>query len=85
MQKFLTAMMVTVVTLAGSLMAADVPGSIKGHKTDAWRLHIKPTVEELAWMKIDWLPDLHSGIETASQIGKPILLWTMNGHPFGCT
>lgn len=56
-----------------------------GHSTDAWRTHIRPTADELTWMKIGWLPDLRSGIEAAAKAGKPVLLWTMNGHPFGCT
>lgn len=52
---------------------------------EAWKQHIRPDKEELAWQQIDWLPDLKSGIVRASKIGRPILLWTMNGHPFGCT
>jgi len=51
----------------------------------AWKNHIQPTSDELAWQKINWLPDLKSGINEATKSGKPILLWTMNGHPFGCT
>lgn len=51
----------------------------------AWKNHIMPTEAEQAWTKIPWLPDLQSGIEAAEAAGKPILLWTMNGHPLGCT
>ena len=51
----------------------------------AWRDHIRPSTEELAWTQIDWLPDLKSGLEEAAKTNKPILLWTMNGHPMGCT
>lgn len=58
---------------------------IHGHSVQAWQKHIRPSDDELIWMKIGWLPDLQSGIEAAGKAGKPILLWTMNGHPFGCT
>lgn len=65
--------------------ALDVAGKLDSESAKAWKKHILPTEEELAWTKIDWLPDLKSGIEEASKSDKPILLWTMNGHPFGCT
>lgn len=61
------------------------PLDINSKNADAWKQHIRPTDQERAWTKIDWLPDLKSGIDAASKSGKPILLWTMNGHPFGCT
>lgn len=51
----------------------------------AWKANILPTEEEQAWMQIPWLPDLQSGIDAAAEAGKPVLLWTMNGHPLGCT
>jgi len=50
-----------------------------------WMKHIQPVADELRWKQMDWQPDLASGIEKAAESGKPILLWTMNGHPFGCT
>lgn len=59
--------------------------TLTDQQMEAWKTHIKPTGKELAWKKIAWLPDLKSGIEKAAQTGKPVLLWTMNGHPLGCT
>jgi hypothetical protein len=50
-----------------------------------WRIHIQPDEKDAAWEQIDWKPDLASGIAAASASRKPILLWTMNGHPLGCT
>jgi hypothetical protein len=78
---FLTA----AVTAMSALSCVADDSSIAGHSTAAWRQHIQPSADELAWMKINWLPDLRSGIEAGAKSGKPILLWTMNGHPFGCT
>ena len=54
----------------------------------AWKSHILPTAAELKWTQIPWLPDLQSGIEASARMenrDKPLLLWTMNGHPLGCT
>lgn len=61
------------------------PIALTATNMQAWKRHILPTEEELAWMKIPWLPDLQSGIDAAAKAGKPVLLWTMNGHPLGCT
>ena len=69
-----------------SLNAQEFKGPELNEKTySAWQQHIQPTEDELAWRKIDWLPDLKSGIDQATKVGRPIMLWTMNGHPFGCT
>ncbi len=51
----------------------------------AWRDHILPEATELAWERIPWLTTFKDGIVAASAAEKPLLLWTMNGHPLGCT
>lgn len=50
-----------------------------------WREHILPEPSEMAWEKIPWLSTFKDGILAADAAGKPLLLWTMNGHPLGCT
>jgi hypothetical protein len=50
-----------------------------------WRKHILPDTGELAWRQIPWATTFKDGIVTADAAGKPLLLWTMNGHPLGCT
>lgn len=52
---------------------------------DAWRKHIRPDTGELAWQEIPWATTFKDGIVAADAAGKPLLLWTMNGHPLGCT
>ena len=80
-----------VVLGAGSIAPAqesdDPTSSIEPTQSniEGWRDHILPTEAELAWQKIDWLPNLQSGIAEAAKSQRPILLWAMNGHPFGCT
>lgn len=35
--------------------------------------------------QIDWYPDLLSAQKVALQQKKPIFIWSMDGHPLGCT
>lgn len=46
---------------------------------------LTPPEEELEWLEIGWAPTLAEGVRRASQEGRPLLLWAMNGHPLGCT
>jgi hypothetical protein len=50
-----------------------------------WRKHILPDTGELAWQQIPWATTFKDGIVAADAAGMPLLLWTMNGHPLGCT
>ena len=58
---------------------------VKGENFLAWRDHILPKPDELAWKKIPWHANFKDAILEANEVKKPILLWTMNGHPLGCT
>lgn len=51
----------------------------------AWRDHILPRPEELAWQGIAWRPSFAEGLRDADRLDRPLLLWVMNGHPLGCT
>lgn len=55
------------------------------HNLQAWRIHILPEENELKWQQIPWLMTFQDGIVAADAADRPLLLWTMNGHPFGCT
>jgi len=52
---------------------------------DAWRAHILPGADELAYASIPWHVTFADGLEAARAEGRPLLLWAMNGHPLGCT
>lgn len=54
-------------------------------KVDAWRDHIKPHGSELAWEQVGWRSDVWGAILEAHDTGKPLLIWSMNGHPKGFT
>ena len=63
-----------------SVVAADGPMTLE-------ELHavISPSEDELAWMKIPWMSDLWEARKKATEEGKPLFLWEMDGHPLGCT
>ncbi|MEE9311103.1 MAG: hypothetical protein V3V10_01700 [Planctomycetota bacterium] len=46
---------------------------------------ILPTETEKEWRKIEWQPTFWDGVIKAQKDDKPIMLYAMNGHPFGCT
>lgn len=52
---------------------------------EQWRDRILPVVEELSYSKIAWRTSFWEAVVEAQEQEKPILLWTMNGHPLGCT
>lgn len=37
------------------------------------------------WEAIPWRTDLTIAQREAAASGRPLFLWTMNGHPLGCT
>jgi hypothetical protein len=49
------------------------------------KLHILPDAEDEAWRKIPWRTTFWQGVMDAQKEDKPIMLFAMNGHPFGCT
>lgn len=50
-----------------------------------WLKFIQPDAREQAYKEIDWRNKFWPAVQEAKQLGRPILLWTMNGHPLGCT
>ncbi len=50
-----------------------------------WRRYLLPSPDELRWREIPWLDTFAAGVLRAEAEKKPLLLWTMNGHPLGCT
>ena len=37
------------------------------------------------WQRIPWRLDLLAARREALALGRPLFLWSMNGHPLGCT
>lgn len=53
---------------------------------DFEKLHaeVAPKAEE-KWRSIAWKTDLLDARDAAAREGKLLFLWSMNGHPLGCT
>ena len=49
------------------------------------RKQILPTAEERKWQEIPWRSSFWNAVVEAQRNEKPILAWTMNGHPLACT
>jgi hypothetical protein len=45
---------------------------------------LRPGADE-AWRAIPWKISLLDAQRAAAQEGKPIFIWSMDGHPLGCT
>ena len=79
--------MLTLLLLAAAPLAQDAPQSLvpdEGNYT-AWAEFICPSERELTFESIGWRNAFWPAVEEARRLGRPILLWTMNGHPLGCT
>ncbi len=50
-----------------------------------WVEFIRPSAKELSFEAIGWRNAFWPAVLEARALGRPILLWTMNGHPLGCT
>ena len=46
---------------------------------------IQPSAEEASYKEIGWRNEFWPAVQEAKRLGRPILFWTMNGHPLGCT
>jgi len=51
---------------------------------DKLRALIKPHSGEDKWAEIPWTANLWEARQRAAALGKPILLWEMDGNPLGC-
>ncbi|MEM7202261.1 MAG: hypothetical protein AAF628_18470 [Planctomycetota bacterium] len=65
--------------------APAVPSDLTDANWAAWAAHVRGDEGERAWARLPWEPSFHEGLQAAAAQGKPLLLWTMNGHPLGCT
>jgi hypothetical protein len=79
--------MVPALVMLALLAPQDVPMPDAPTARDlaAWMAAIEPDRVESAYQAIPWRNELGPAIEEARALGRPILLWTMNGHPLGCT
>lgn len=67
--------------LTGFGLTKDPPPAVR---LDALLAIIKPQPGEDRWATIEWRTDLWQARQEAARLGRPILLWEMDGHPLGC-
>jgi hypothetical protein len=71
-----------VAVLCALLLQAPAPSA---ENYERWLAFIQPDAKEQAYKEIDWRNEFWPAVLEARELGRPILLWTMNGHPLGCT
>jgi hypothetical protein len=86
----LTAKRISGICLRVFLVLAAVRAGLRAQELtessfERWRDSVKPTAEELSWQAIPWRPTFWEGVVEAQEKERPLLFWTMNGHPLGCT
>jgi len=74
-----------VAALVLPLAAGGAAAELNDRTFAPWRDRIRPKAEELCFNTVEWLPTFWEGVIAAQKADKPILLWTMNGHPLACT
>ena len=76
--------LVIVTLIAGALPAQygiNPAPELTQDNLDRWMTFSRPNDEELLWQKIRWHKDYEAAVKEARQLKRPVLLWTMNGHP----
>jgi hypothetical protein len=71
--------------LAALFLSLQTPVVPDAENYRQWLTFIQPDAKEQAYKEIDWRVKFSDAIAEAKELGRPILLWTMNGHPLGCT
>jgi hypothetical protein len=71
-----------VIPAAGKAWSAE---PIATERFEALRALIRPKPAEEQWLQVPWLINLTEARRKAAAEGKPVLVWQMDGHPFGCT
>ena len=72
--------------LVALLLCAQKPAiePLDAKQFAALHASIVPRDEE-AWQTIPWQIDLLAARASAANSKKPLFIWSMNGHPLGCT
>ncbi len=73
-----------VALVALSLLASQAVAP-NAENYEHWLKFIQPDAREQAYKEINWRNKFWPAVLEAKKLGRPILLWTMNGHPLGCT
>lgn len=81
MRAILAALLVPV---TAQLAAQEPRAGLSEATFEALHRQVVPATTE-PWETIPWRIDLGNARREAAARGVPLFLWTMNGHPLGCT
>ncbi len=62
----------------------DAPAPLSLERFEELHAELQPDGVE-PWQTIPWELDLFRARALAVERGQPLFLWSMNGHPLGCT
>lgn len=73
--------------MLAAILALAIPQVVEPNAAnyEQWLKFIQPDAKEQAYKEIPWRNHFWTAVQEAKDLGRPILLWTMNGHPLGCT
>ena len=64
--------------------ADDGPAPLGAERFAELHAQLQPKEVE-PWQTIPWVTDLTKARAMAIERGQPLFMWSMNGHPLGCT
>lgn len=68
-----------------SLSTLPVTQGLTGENFADWHKALVPSEREQAWTGLAWRPSLWDAAIEANRTDRPILLWSMHGHPLSET
>jgi len=77
-------MTITLLTMVPGIAQTESQPGPTSDQFDKLRTLIKPHADEDKWAEIPWTANLWEARQRAAALGKPILLWEMDGNPLGC-
>jgi hypothetical protein len=76
--------LITTLLIAFTCTGALATEELTDAKVQQLITELRPTDDEV-WRTIPWKTDLLDGQRHAADDNIPIFIWSMDGHPLGCT
>lgn len=70
--------------LAASLLLLLLPGGLTVEEFQKLHKELQPSKDDI-WRTIPWKVSLADAVAQAAKEKKPVFMWSMDGHPMGCT
>lgn len=71
-------------SLLALALALSDPPTLTPESFASYARRLEPGPTE-TWQRIPWRLDLLAARAEAVELDRPLFLWSMNGHPLGCT